>query len=66
MVGTEKNKHFPIIGLQEFSKDQLKVKNQVLFNGLHGERHIEKPHQFSDWCILDQIKKLWDFTIMHK
>jgi AraC family transcriptional activator of pobA len=73
MVRTEKNKHFPILGLQEFSKNRLKVRNQVLFNELHGERHIEKPHQHDFFIIIlfDQAKGIHnidfiDYTIGNK
>lgn len=58
MARTEKNAHFPLLGLQEFSKDQLKDNDQLLFNELHGERHIEKPHWHDFFIIIlfDQAK----------
>jgi AraC-like DNA-binding protein len=40
-----KNSHIPILGLHEFRKGQLAGREELLFNELHGERHIDKPHQ---------------------
>lgn len=52
MIPVNKNKNFPILSLQEFRKEQPKYKNQLLFNELHGERHIEKPHQHDFFIII--------------
>lgn len=58
--------HFPILSLQEFSDEQLKVNDQILFNELHGERHIETPHQHDFFIIIlfDEAKGIHtiDFT----
>lgn len=55
---SEKNNPFPILGIQEFSKEQLKDKDQLLFNELYGERHIHTPHQHDFFIIIlfDQAK----------
>lgn len=73
MVRTENNKDFPVLGIQEFSKNRFKVRNQVLFNELHGERHIEEPHQHDFFIIIlfDQAKGIHkidfiDYTIGNK
>jgi hypothetical protein len=36
--------HFPILGIQEFSENQLKGCN-LLFNELYGARSIDDPHK---------------------
>ncbi len=53
-----KNKHIPLLGLQEFQTDQTKNKEQLLFNELHGERHIHTPHQHDFFIVVlfDQAK----------
>lgn len=55
---TNKNKHIPLLGLEEFRKDRLHSKEPLLFNELHGERHILKPHQHDFFIIIlfDQAK----------
>lgn len=52
------NKHFPLLGLQEFRTGSLTHKDQLLFNELHGERHIDRPHQHDFFIIIlfDQAK----------
>lgn len=49
---SKKNKHIPLLGLQEFRKDLTKDKDRLLFNELHGERHIDKPHQHDFFIII--------------
>lgn len=45
------NKYVPIIGIQEFRKGQTAGRKELLYNELHGERHISKPHKH-DFFIL--------------
>lgn len=54
----KKDQNIPLIGLQEFKKDQSRYNDQLLFNELHGERHIHKPHQHDFFIIVlfDQAK----------
>ncbi|WP_166922391.1 AraC family transcriptional regulator [Flavobacterium poyangense] len=54
----KKNKHIPLLGLEEFRKDRINTKEPLLFNELHGERHIHKPHQHDFFIIVlfDQAK----------
>lgn len=42
--------HFPILGIQEFSEDQLKGCN-LLFNELYGARSIDDPHKHDFFII---------------
>ncbi|MEO7282147.1 helix-turn-helix domain-containing protein [Gelidibacter sp.] len=51
-MSLKKNKHFPILGFQEFIADQLTIKDQLLFNELHGERHIDTPHQHDFFIMI--------------
>lgn len=46
------NKYVPVIGIQEFRKDQLAGREELLFNELHGERHIDKPHKHDFFIII--------------
>ncbi|WP_291927251.1 helix-turn-helix transcriptional regulator [Chitinophaga sp.] len=43
--------YIPVLGLQEFRKGQLAGREEFLFNELHGERHIEKPHKHDFFII---------------
>lgn len=46
------SKHsIPTIGIQKFRKEQLAGRNEILFNELHGERSIEKPHKHDFFII---------------
>jgi len=47
-----KNEHFPVLGLHEFSKEAFAGKGNLLFNELHGEKHIDKPHQHDFFIIV--------------
>lgn len=51
-MSLKRNKHFPLLGFQEFIGEQPTIKDQLLFNELHGERHIEKPHQHDFFIII--------------
>ncbi len=46
------NNYVPLIGIQEFRKGQLAGRDELLFNELHGERHIDKPHQHDFFIIM--------------
>lgn len=46
------NDHFPVLGLHEFRKGQFAGSDNLLFNELHGERHIDKPHQHDFFILL--------------
>lgn len=46
------NDHFPVLGLHEFRNGQFAGSDNLLFNELHGERHIDKPHQHDFFIIL--------------
>lgn len=54
----EKNHSKSVIGIQGFRKDQLAGREEILFNELHGERVIEKPHSHDFFIInlFDQAK----------
>lgn len=49
-----KNDHnpVPVISLHEFRKGQDAGREGLLFNYLHGERHIEKPHKHDFFIIV--------------
>ncbi|RRJ91335.1 AraC family transcriptional regulator [Flavobacterium macacae] len=51
MILPTDNKYVPIIGIQEFRKGQTAGRKELLYNELHGERHISKPHKH-DFFIL--------------
>lgn len=55
-MALKKNKHFPLLGLQEFVSEQLTLRHQLLFNELHGERHIDMPHHH-DFFIMILFKR---------
>jgi AraC family transcriptional activator of pobA len=42
----------PVISIQEFRQAQLAGREELLFNELHGERHIEKPHKHDFFVII--------------
>lgn len=48
----ENNSQFPIVGIHEFRKGQLAGREELLFNELHGARHIAKPHQHDFFIIV--------------
>ncbi|WP_316817660.1 helix-turn-helix transcriptional regulator [Pedobacter nyackensis] len=62
-----KNEHFPVLGLQEFSKGAFAGKGDLLFNELHGERHIDKPHQHDFFIIVlfDQAKGIHNIDFIN-
>lgn len=44
--------YIPIIGIHEFRKDQSAGREEFLFNELHGERHIGRPHKHDFFIII--------------
>ncbi|WP_334124258.1 AraC family transcriptional regulator [Empedobacter brevis] len=42
----------PIISIQGFRQGQLAGRDELLFNELHGERHIDKPHKHDFFVII--------------
>ncbi|MET3026052.1 helix-turn-helix domain-containing protein [Flavobacterium sp. UW10123] len=51
MHKTERNHSVSVIGIQEFRDDQFAGSEEILFNELHGERIIEKPHSHDFFTI---------------
>ena len=58
MTLKEKSLYVPVIGIQEFRKGQSAGRKELLYNDLHGERHIDKPHKHDFFIIVlfDQAK----------
>lgn len=50
------SQHVPVISIQEFRKGQIAGRTELLYNELHGERHIEKPHKH-DFFIINLFEK---------
>ncbi|WP_293898788.1 hypothetical protein [Sphingobacterium sp. UBA5670] len=46
----------PVIGLDGFRKEQTAGREELLFNELHGERLIKKPHKH-DFFIINLFDK---------
>ncbi|WP_244228835.1 helix-turn-helix domain-containing protein [Mucilaginibacter endophyticus] len=42
----------PVIGLDGFREGQTAGREELLFNEIHGERHIEKPHKHDFFIIM--------------
>lgn len=42
----------PVIGIQEFRKGQTAGRKELLYNELHGEKHIDKPHKHDFFIIV--------------
>ena len=51
MLETTKNK-FPIIGISEFKEQQTAGNDDLIYNVIEGERHIEKPHKHDFFIIV--------------
>ncbi len=47
-----KENDITVIRIQEFRKGQLAGNEELLFNELHGERHIDKPHKHDFFIII--------------
>ncbi|MGV0925437.1 helix-turn-helix domain-containing protein [Empedobacter tilapiae] len=52
MQNSENHDSVPIISIQSFRKGQLAGRDELLFNELHGERHIDKPHKHDFFVII--------------
>ena len=52
MQNSENQDSVPIISIQSFRKGQLAGRDELLFNELHGERHIDKPHKHDFFVII--------------
>ncbi|MDM1061054.1 AraC family transcriptional regulator [Empedobacter falsenii] len=52
MQNSENQDSVPIISIQSFRKRQLAGRDELLFNELHGERHIDKPHKHDFFVII--------------
>ncbi|WP_282630295.1 helix-turn-helix domain-containing protein [Empedobacter sedimenti] len=52
MQNSENHDLVPIISIQSFRKGQLAGRDELLFNELHGERHIDKPHKHDFFVII--------------
>ena len=42
----------PVLGIQEFRQGQTAGRKELLYNELHGERHILKPHKHDFFIII--------------
>ncbi|UIR57674.1 helix-turn-helix domain-containing protein [Sphingobacterium sp. SRCM116780] len=65
--------YVPVVGIQEFRKGQTAGRKELLYNELHGERHIDKPHKHDFFIIVlfDNAKGVHnidfqDYTIGNK
>lgn len=52
MKNSENQDSVPIINIQSFRKGQLAGRDELLFNELYGERHIDKPHKHDFFVII--------------
>lgn len=52
MNENQEQKYVPIIGIQEFRKEQTAGRKEVVYNELLGEKHIEKPHKHDFFIII--------------
>ncbi|GAA4443613.1 helix-turn-helix domain-containing protein [Ravibacter arvi] len=50
------NVYVPLIGIQEFRKDQLVGRDELLFNELLGVKHIDRPHKH-DFFIINLFER---------
>ncbi len=48
----KKSSLVPILNIQEFRKGQEAGRDELLFNFLYGEKHIEKPHKHDFFVII--------------
>ncbi|MFM9403829.1 helix-turn-helix domain-containing protein [Myroides odoratimimus] len=72
-MSINKKNHVPIISIQQFRKEQTAGGKEILYNELHGERHIEKIHKHDFFIIVlfDKAKGVHnidfqDYTIENK
>lgn len=52
MQNFSQEEYVPVIGIKSFRKDQLAGRNELLFNELIGEKHIDKPHKHDFFMII--------------
>ncbi|WEK21622.1 MAG: helix-turn-helix domain-containing protein [Candidatus Pedobacter colombiensis] len=52
MSVNDEKMYVPVIGIQEFRKGQTAGRKELLYNELHGERHIDKPHKHDFFIIV--------------
>lgn len=48
----QEQKYVPIIGIHEFREGQTAGRKELVYNELHGEKHIEKPHKHDFFIII--------------
>lgn len=48
----QEERYIPVIDIHEFRKDQSAGSKELLFNELHGERYIGKPHKHDFFIII--------------
>lgn len=48
----QEKKYVPVIGIQEFRKEQTAGRKELVYNELHGEKHIDKPHKHDFFIII--------------
>lgn len=46
------HKYVPVLGIREFRKGQLAGRDELLYNELQGEKHIDKPHKHDFFIII--------------
>lgn len=51
MPARSSKNNVPVIGIQTFRNGQIAGRNEILFNELNGERHIETPHKHDFFII---------------
>ncbi|MFD2742586.1 MULTISPECIES: AraC family transcriptional regulator [Sphingobacterium] len=44
--------YFPVLGIHEFRSGQTAGRKELLYNELHGERHISRPHKHDFFIII--------------
>jgi len=52
MTINSKNKNIPVIGLNEFIEQKTAGNNDLLYNLIQGEKHIDKPHKHDFFIII--------------
>ncbi|MVZ63522.1 helix-turn-helix domain-containing protein [Sphingobacterium humi] len=52
MSVNQEKKHVPIVGIQEFRKEQTAGRKELVYNELYGEKHIHKPHKHDFFIII--------------
>lgn len=52
MNGNQDKRYVPVVGIQEFRKEQTAGRKELVYNELHGEKHIDKPHKHDFFIII--------------